>query len=106
MADECAPEIRQRQFPLGWKVGITRNVTINRNLTQLRFERPEPELELGQKNNSPSKQLSKRDRNDWGGDHGATARFSQRTFHWPLSGNPGAFFFGAPSQPAAISAVA
>jgi hypothetical protein len=35
-------------------------------LTQLRFERPEPELELGQKNNSPSKQLSKRDRNDWG----------------------------------------
>jgi hypothetical protein len=50
-----------------WEIGDgTRNVTINRNLTQLRFERPEPELELGQKNNSPSKQLSKRDRNDWG----------------------------------------
>ena len=38
--------------------------------------------------------------------YGATERFSQRTFHWPLSGNPGAFRFGAPSQPAAISAVA
>jgi hypothetical protein len=51
-----------------------RNVTINRNLTQLRFERPEPELELGQKNNSPSKQLSKRDRNDWGGRRSSCAR--------------------------------
>src|ERR1035437_5097345 len=38
--------------------------------------------------------------------YGAIDRFSQRTLHWPLSGKPGAFFFGAPSQPAAISAVA
>jgi hypothetical protein len=49
--------------------------------------------------------------------HGAGDRFSQRTFHWPLSGKPGAFLFGEPlvaselpgegeSHPAAIIAVA
>jgi hypothetical protein len=38
--------------------------------------------------------------------HGAGRRFSQRTFHCPLSGKPGAFRFGDESHPAAIMAVA
>jgi hypothetical protein len=49
--------------------------------------------------------------------YGAGDRFSQRTFHWPLSGKPGAFRFGEPlvapelpgegeSHPVAIIAVA
>jgi hypothetical protein len=41
-----------------------------------------------------------------GTNHGAGRRFSHRTFHWPLSGKPGAFRFGDESHPAAIMAVA
>lgn len=38
--------------------------------------------------------------------YGAERKFSQRTTHWPLSGKPGAFRFGAESQPVAIIAAA
>src|SRR6185436_11253668 len=38
--------------------------------------------------------------------HGARRKPSQRTVHWPLSGNPGAGFAGAPSHPPAIMPIA
>src|SRR5271170_531992 len=38
--------------------------------------------------------------------HGAGFKSSQRTVHEPSLGKPGAFRFGAPSQPAAIIATA